>query len=132
MVFLFILFAFVAFALSVLFVRRAVPLVTAGVAAWAAWTFAHDPLATGLAGLAALLVASWAMDNAAMSESRPLRLIARGVEFTAGIAVAVFLAWSVARGFREEELTPEQLAVICISGGVIGVALVAARYRSAY
>lgn len=123
-----ILCAFLGSALVVLAVRRALPIAIAGTTGWAAHHTTHDPLTACAATLAALALSSVLFDRAALSENTLIRCMTRGVEIAGGIFLAALLAWSIAQVLDADQ-TLTQSALVSLSAAILGVLVVASRYR---
>jgi hypothetical protein len=91
-----LIFAALAFLLFVLFVRRAIPFLLAGVAAGAIWSATKSLSLMGTASLATLLASSWVLD-AAVGHAQ-LRTIALTAEVATAALVAGGTAFQVATG----------------------------------
>ena len=85
-----LIFAALAFLLLVLFARRAIPFLLAGVAAGAIWSTTKSLSLMATVSLAALLVSSWVLD-AAVGHART-----RTIVLTAEVATAALAAGGTA------------------------------------
>lgn len=73
-------------------VRRAVPLVCAGLVGWLVWTLTRDIGAALSSGFAAMLIACWLLDVATQGRGMSRR-IAIALELVAGASLAAFFAF---------------------------------------
>lgn len=123
-----LLIACLSLALMALAVRRALPIAAACIAFWAAQAFVHDLLTAFLAGVAAFALYSVLFDRAAMSVHPIMRFSFRAIECFAGVAVAVFFAWSFARSFGGTAAMTGP-PIMMISAALLGGLITTSRYR---
>ena len=105
---------------SIIVVRRVLPIACAAVAGWLAWSTTHDPATAGIAAIAVLLATSWLLDAAA--NHNIARRLTVGAELAAAAIVAGGLAYQIAG--------EQGASIIWIVGGASIVAMaIVARWR---
>jgi hypothetical protein len=85
--------AAIAFVISIVVIRRVLPIACAAAAGWLAWSATHDAATAGAASIAALVVASWLLDAAANNNTA--RRLTVGAEIAAAAIGGGGLAFQI-------------------------------------